>query len=242
VNITETLDQLSALQTTDSRIQALEQELGELPRRLESAREDLEAVQQKLNAAQEELDTVLKKRRELEGEIATCDQNVIKYENEKLKVKTNEEYRAMNNQIAHEKEKKSALEDQVLMTYEDEEGAAEKTKRLKSEVDSQSEQFTRREEEIRARSAADEQELQSLRESREKIAPGLEQAMLRRYEKIRKMKGGVAVVPVTAGACGGCQGMLPPQQVAEVRKRDHIETCEGCGRYLVWPGVGTPAS
>jgi predicted nucleic acid-binding Zn-ribbon protein len=53
------------------------------------------------------------------------------------------------------------------------------------------------------------------------------------YERIRKAKGGLAVVPVKRNACGGCYNAVPPQKVLELRRNNKIYTCEHCGRILV---------
>ena len=66
--------------------------------------------------------------------------------------------------------------------------------------------------------------------------------LLKRYEALRAAKSGTAVVSVLRAACGGCFTQLPPQQVAEVRKRERIQSCESCGRYLVWDEVEAAAS
>ena len=55
---------------------------------------------------------------------------------------------------------------------------------------------------------------------------------LEQYERIRKSKGGIAVVKVKDGnACGGCNIALTRQQIIEVSSAD-IVVCENCGRML----------
>ncbi|MYF73975.1 MAG: hypothetical protein F4175_11535 [Gemmatimonadetes bacterium] len=55
------------------------------------------------------------------------------------------------------------------------------------------------------------------------------------YNRIRRVvRGGVAIVPVRKGACGGCYRQLSPQRLVEVRRADSIMRCENCGRLLVW--------
>ena len=43
---------------------------------------------------------------------------------------------------------------------------------------------------------------------------------------------GLAVVPVSRGACGGCFNIVPPQRQADIRESKKIIVCEHCGRIL----------
>lgn len=234
VGTTETIEQLGALQAVDAGIQALTDELERLPRNLAAAKQDQAAVQEKLDRAQEERDELLKKRRALEQEIQAADQNVIKYENDKIKVKTNEEFRALNNQIEKEKEKKSELEDAVLLSYEDEEKVAVVVNRLTEELGGVSQAVAQREKELNERAAEDAKRLEELKTRREEILKTFDPKVHAKYENIRRSKGATAVVPIMRGACGGCHTQQPPQKVNEVRKKLALQHCEFCGRFLIW--------
>ncbi len=234
MSVTEMIDTLRRLQTVDEGIKAIEDELDLLPRNLDAAREDRAAVEERLKAADAVLDAVHKRRRELEQEIQAAEANVVRYENQKIKVKTNEEYQALNLQIAHEKEKKSGLEDQVLETFDEEEGAADRKKKMKAELAQVTEAVAAKEKDLTARSEEDRTRLAELRRQREELVPSVRPQLLSRYEAVRARKGGTAVVSIIRGACGGCFTQQPPQKVNEVRKEDALHTCEFCGRFLVW--------
>lgn len=67
-------------------------------------------------------------------------------------------------------------------------------------------------------------------EAAKQIAPPL----LKRYEALRTIKAGLAVVPVEDGnACGGCKMGLASSVVRRVQAGDDLEMCENCGRILV---------
>lgn len=236
MSIRETLDQLRGLQGLDEAITALETELQELPGRKEAIRADHAAVEAKHAQALADLEALQKKRRGLEQEIADSDQNVIKFENDKLKVKTNEEFRALNHQIALAREKKSQLEDAILLSYDEEETAGEKARKLKAELELVAKRLAEQEAEIEARAAEDAERLAGVQKQRADLVAGIDSKMLARYEAIRERKGGTAVVNVMRGACGGCHTAQPPQKVNEIRKEDAVYTCDFCGRFLLWPG------
>jgi predicted nucleic acid-binding Zn-ribbon protein len=54
------------------------------------------------------------------------------------------------------------------------------------------------------------------------------------YERVRRGKGGTAVVVVKKRACGACYKALTPQKVQEIKKGERIHTCENCGSLLFW--------
>ena len=232
--IRETLERIRSLQAVDQGISALEAELEQMPKSLEAAKEDLAAVEAQLETAQAAVDAVQKRRRELESEIATLEANVVKYENQKLNVKTNVEYQALNTQIAHEKTRKSEVETEVLISFDEEERATDRLKKMKGELTLVAERVKQREAELASRSADDEQRLVELRAQRETMIPGIDRQLLSRYTALASRKGGLAVVSIVRGACGGCFTQQPPQKVNEVRKVDALHVCEFCGRYLVW--------
>jgi predicted nucleic acid-binding Zn-ribbon protein len=233
VSISDTLDQLLALQGVDSGIQALEAALALAPKQLAEADEERQGVEAQVAEAKGRVDAILAKRRELEGTIESIGQTILKYETQKTSVKTNEEFHAINHQIAHEKDRRSGLEDEVLASFDEEEVARQKSGQIEAKLAEAIKRTDARKEELQKRTAADEARLAELREHRGKVAPGLEARVLSRYESLRAKKGGVAVAGVLGGTCGGCHSSLPPQLVNEVKKRDRMHHCEFCGRFLV---------
>ena len=73
-----------------------------------------------------------------------------------------------------------------------------------------------------------------LTREREKILSEVDKRYQSQYEKIRKAKGGLAVVSVKKNSCGGCFSAIPPQKIVEIREMHRLFTCEYCGRILVW--------
>lgn len=230
---TELLDLLLSLQAVDSGIKAIEEELTLLPKNLAAAEEDQRQAQAQVDAARHTLDELQKKRRGLENDVKSIDQTVINYENQKVKVKTNEEYQALNHQIAHQKEKRSGIEDLILVSFDEEESAAERVKHLEIKLGEVKKVVDGRKRELEERSGEDKKRLEELRARRAELAPRVEPRVLARYETLRAKKSGLAVAPLNRGSCGGCFTTLPPQLIHEVKKHTALHTCEFCGRFLV---------
>ncbi len=154
-------------------------------------------------------------------------------------MKKNDQYTALNKEIADQEHKKDLLEESALSLIEETErleallarrGAEEKTKReelagFRARVDQDLTALRRRLGEAEARRA----------ELVRSTAPGLVEI----YDRIRAGKrDGVAVVEVERDACSGCQAGLPPQRINELMRGEQVIRCEGCGRILVWASAG----
>jgi uncharacterized protein len=78
-------------------------------------------------------------------------------------------------------------------------------------------------------------ELQELLKQREELAPQVDAALLAQYETIRERSGGLGIVEIKAGTCGGCQTAVPTSSLAAARDGKSIVKCESCRRLLFVP-------
>ena len=79
-----------------------------------------------------------------------------------------------------------------------------------------------------------EKEEQKLKKASEKARKGIEDRLLKSYDKIRtSYRNGLAVATVERDSCGGCFNRIPPQIQLEISQRKKIIACEHCGRILV---------
>ena len=52
---------------------------------------------------------------------------------------------------------------------------------------------------------------------------------------VLQRRGGVAVVTVNNGTCGGCHMHVPPQDLIEIRRSASVRVCANCQRILYVP-------
>jgi hypothetical protein len=81
-----------------------------------------------------------------------------------------------------------------------------------------------------------EKEIADLTARRAGLVDGLDEDLVRRYDRLRERKGGVAIVAVRGGICEGCHVGIPERLLR--RLEDDSETlaaCDGCGRWLFVP-------
>ncbi|HST03113.1 MAG TPA: C4-type zinc ribbon domain-containing protein [Chloroflexia bacterium] len=71
-----------------------------------------------------------------------------------------------------------------------------------------------------------------LQVKRQRSVAELPWADLQLYERMRRSKGGVAVVEVRNSICGGCHSTIPVSVLRQARNHAEITTCPTCGRII----------
>jgi predicted nucleic acid-binding Zn-ribbon protein len=70
---------------------------------------------------------------------------------------------------------------------------------------------------------------------RARLAAAVEPRLLKKYDGIAAQEGGVGIVAIVGGFCGGCHNDVPARFVSRVRAGD-VVTCERCHRILYLDG------
>jgi predicted nucleic acid-binding Zn-ribbon protein len=78
-------------------------------------------------------------------------------------------------------------------------------------------------------------ELAELAAKREELVPQIDKGLLAQYESIRERNGGLAIVDIRKGMCGGCQTAVPTSNIAAARNGKTPVKCESCRRILFVP-------
>jgi hypothetical protein len=220
------------LQALDSEIARLQSLTRQIPVAIEERARDLAETRATVEAMRKKGKDALHKRRALDGELKVAHDKRNHLLNNLHVIKTNREYTAALSEIETSKAQEGALEDAILAQMEVcdriEHELAETEKRLKGEETRVKEQ----QEELRAELARVEGQLAERQAERAVTSSGVPADILSRYERIRGGKGGIAVVAVTDGVCGGCFRRLPPQLALEVKLSEEIQSCQFCGRIL----------
>lgn len=224
---------LYQLQQIDASLDEVQDMKGDLPHVVAELEERLS----KKEAQKKELEDFVKKsmvtRDQMDLEVLALKEQIEKYKTQQFQVKTNRQYDALAREADYAQEKIVKLEQEMEVLEGKANTAKVDAEKLVLEIDELRVELEERKAELAEVNKEHEDEELRLKHEREKIVVRLEKADLRLYERIRKAKGGKAVVPVRRNACGGCFNRVPPQKVLELRKNTRIITCEHCGRVLV---------
>ena len=75
-------------------------------------------------------------------------------------------------------------------------------------------------------------QMEALEKERAAAVAHCDKTLVAKYERIRKQRGGIAVVPVEGTTCKGCQRNIPPQMANNLRSGGEILTCPNCNRFI----------
>ncbi len=229
-----TIEKLLVLQDRDRRIKQLARDTEEIPARKSLSEATLNAHKAALAEAQDALKKNAAAIKAVELEIESHRERILKLRTQQNNVRTNEEYRTFEREIAAAEKAIRDEEDKEIVLMEEAEGlrvnVAMMEQKLKAEqkvVDADAQALNQRLDVIR-------REAEALAVERAALAKDIDADWLARYERIFKHTGDYAVVPLESGSCGGCHMKLPPQVVQDAKRNETMTVCSYCGRLLYW--------
>ena len=227
------LRNLYALQKIDSNLDELEEMKGDLPAEIG----ELEARRGELTGQAEALERAMRdsftKRDEADSEIVSLRQKAEKYKAQQFAVRNNKEYDSLTKEMDYAAETIARLEKEMEVLEGKATLAREDIEKLKVQVGELDAVLEEKRAALAEVNKATEAEEAKFTHERQKRIAHIAKTDLAAYERIRKAKKGVAVVPVKRGACGGCYNKVPPQKLLELRQNKTLYTCEHCGRIIV---------
>src|SRR5437870_3737668 len=222
------------LQSLDQRITALEKEVAAFPKHIAVIEKALESHVRKLEADRAALAANLKDRKKLEGDIQMHEQKISKLKDQMLGAKTNEQYRAFQHEIEYIEKEIRKAEDRILELMSESEPLDANVKKAEVALKDEKQLVEAEQKLARDRTAADQSQIKRLTAERAETAGKLPSATLSTYERIRKKWKGLAIAEATTGRCAACQIVLRPQYFQDLKKGEHLLTCESCGRILIY--------
>ena len=212
----------------------MKRELEDIPARKEEEQSRLQEHKANLEEAEEAMKLEQAKIKELELEVQSCKDQIDKYRQQQMVLKSNKEFRAMELEIANVQGKIREHEDQELVLMEDVEKARVNVAERRKDLDAEEEAVNLDVAELDQRVAGIEEEVASLDTRRIELLADVPEEMLSQYERILTRRDR-ALVPVENGICGGCHMKLPPSVNQNILKQENMVSCDHCGRLLYIP-------
>ena len=172
------------------------------------------------------------RHRSVQGEIEAARQQIQKFREQQLQIKSNDGYKALEKEIATAQMAIRGLEDQELVAMETVETAKGAVANRQTSLASEQ---TRVNEELKTfaeRNAGLGEELKRKEDERRVLAAEIDPTWLARYERLFAKQRDAAIALVEHGTCGSCHMKLSPSQVVEARKTETLTLCDFCGRML----------
>jgi len=227
------LQHLYALQLIDTSLDELQQQKGDLPAEVQKLEADLAAQQEHYAATEQTMRQAFAMRDNADNEILTLKQKLEKYKSQQFAVRSNREYDALTREMDSASEAIQRLEKEMLQLEAKATTARTELGEIQLAIEAAQKNLAEKRTALAEVSRLTEDEELHFEHERQKAVARITKAELAAYERIRKAKKGMAVVPVKKGACGGCFNRVPPQKLLELRQNERMYTCERCGRIIV---------
>jgi len=243
------IENLLKLQETDKEIHRLQDEIAEFPKRVAVIEQKLAGTKAQLEKAQANVKADEAARRKYDTAINDLRGKISKYRDQSLDVKTNEQYKALLHEIQFAEKEIGANEDKILELMVNADARDKEVKAAQAELKAETSEIEKEKEQARQRTAEDEKLLAEWRAKREELRKGIDEDLLRHFERVSKFRGS-GIAEVRDQQCMACRVMLRPQTYNEVRSGTQTIVCDSCQRILYFnpaeelvdqkPGVHRP--
>src|SRR3989338_8284676 len=215
------LEHLIDLQQVDLRLQELTRQLESFPQRRAEAEQELKHAREKIETARTRHTESLKQRKTLELDVQQVEERVSKHKSQMYEVKSNEAYRALQEEVAAEKQK-AKLEDQeleIMLAAEELEKLIKTAEAERAQVEQRVKASLRQLEETQA---GCEKEVAALKAQRDTLRGQTDEEALTVYDRIARAHGGIDLAEARDEVCLVCRIHIRPQTFAEVRRGDQL--------------------
>jgi predicted nucleic acid-binding Zn-ribbon protein len=228
----EKLKALEALQQVDLKIRELTAEAEKHPARLRQIEAERNQAKTHLDMTRGRLADNERARRQNEQLLQLEKDKVRKWESRLNELKTPREYAALARELDIAKKTNVTADEEIKRL-------AGEYAEVKKQVEG-AEQALGEKEAVVAREGAEikttleglQERMRELEAERKRLVEQCDRGLVSKYERIRKQRGGVAVVPVVGGTCKGCQRNVPPQMANQLLTGSDILTCPNCHRFI----------
>ena len=223
---------LISLQETDTEIKRCNAEVASLPIRRATIEENFAVSAQEFLTLKANFDEAAAERRRLEADVAVEQAKHEKFKDDLGKTTNKKQYETAVREVDATKKTISTLETEILKLME-------KLEKLEVQVNERSPEIEVKRAEvnkqIRAMTAsvkADKEKLGTLTTERATLIEQLSPGTRATYERVARLKSGLALAEARNYSCTACRIAIRPQAFNNIRRGEEIFECENCGRIL----------
>jgi uncharacterized protein len=231
------LTQLAILQKTDTAMQVMESEKAEIAVKIQEMKDKILADKAEFEAKKKKLDEARKAKVMIELDIKSKEADIKKKEEQSALIKTNEAYKALQDEINAVRREIKSLEEKEIVFMEEEDAAHKWVKEQEVAMKKQETEINAGIQKIEAEVFEKDGLIAKEKSKRDAEAAKVSKAWYDKYEKIRRNKNGMALAQVVLdnknnGVCSGCKMTVRAQKVIEIKKMKEIFICESCARIF----------
>lgn len=225
--------QLLLLHSRDRRLKTLNNDLVKLPGELEYMDKKIFEEKESIRLAMEDWKNMESKNNSLEKDILSHRDQIARQRNRQLEVKKNEEYQALEQEIANLESKIDELESEQIETLDKIDDARETAEVAEKKIAQRVIELEKEREERVAFGKQAEIDVQSLEtqiaETREEVEPDF----LSVYDRVSKIVSRPPyMAPLEDQKCSGCHLRVSNDVVSSVLVEKKLTQCDQCGRIV----------
>jgi predicted nucleic acid-binding Zn-ribbon protein len=236
------LKRLIDLQRLDSAALDAQRRLANAPEREKALDARLEAARQQVATAKERLTENQNTRRATEKDVALHQGRLSKFRDQAMAVKTNQEYTAVQHEIAFAQTEIKKLEDTILERMMEGDDLTATLKRAEGDLTAEQKAIEADRRAMAADAVALTASLERIAAERATLVAALDKQVLGTFEQVARKRNGIAIAEARGGVCTICHVRLRPQVFNTVLRNEAIIQCDHCNRILYYVPITVPAS
>ena len=231
------IQQIVKLQGIDSKLQEIEELLGDLPGKVDNLKlQESELIKSVTDGKVriKELELELNK---FDSQMDDYNDKIDKHKDQLFLVTTNKQHDALQREIDHLKSELDEIETKSLEFIEEKEHLEKRVISEEENLENLSNDLIIRRKKLEVIMSESSKEKGKLELEKENKRLQIDSKTLSNYDLIQNARQGLSVVNVNGSACGGCGAFVPPQIISEVRAQKGTQTCDSCSRFLYWETI-----
>ena len=225
------IEKLLELQVVDQEIRKLKDEIAELPKRIAVIEQKLAGTKAQLEKARAAAKADETNRRNTSPLFKIYKARFRSTATNPSALKPTSNIRRCCRKSSLPSRKSGINEDRILEVMVNVEARDKEVKAAEAEHKAETAEIEKEKEDARRVTAEDQKKLAELTAKRNGLRQGIDEDLMRRYERVMKFRGS-GIAEVRDHKCMGCQVMLRPQTYNEVRNGEKLMYCDSCQRVL----------
>ena len=231
--VAQKLEALVKLQSIDSKLDELKKLRGDLPEEVQDLEDELEGYNTRLTRFNNEVEEFETNIKDNKTAIKDAEKLIQKYNEQQSNVRNNREFDAITKEVELQELEIQILEKKIKETGFAIDRKKEDIDQLTTQIDERKADLDTKKKELDEILSDSQEEESKLMAEREKATKKIEDKLLNYYNKLRaNLTNGLALVSVKRGAAEGCNIIIPPQKIAEIKEKKKIVIDEHSGRIL----------
>lgn len=234
VNMETKLRLLYKLQQTDSKIDYIYLQRGELPLEVQDLEDEIAGLKTRISNITNEIKEGEQFIAQKKNDIVNSRALIEKYEAQRNNVKNNREYDSLSKEIEYQDLDCQLSEKKIADTTKAIAQKKESLEQAKEQLAGREIDLENKKKELEVIVEETKKDEEVLLKQSEELQKNIDARLLNAYKKVRSnARNKLAVVTVKRDACGGCFNKIPPQKQLDIASSKKIIVCEYCGRILV---------